>query len=525
MTSLSDKNLEESPNEREWNEAALAELVGLENQARAENTDSPILVEENNIISQGDLFDSPSTDPHENKTERSLAKKPLPKLGLVAVGLLGVFGIGGLALSSMMGVKKPNFTNPLTKPSTENKTSIVDKKADENQSGQLKTQLAIASQAEDLKAIDERSNDKKSEAVKPGEKDKKNTPTPTPSPTPQPVNSTPTTSYRPPPPTPVAYSPPVRSPSPPPPPLAHPLPSPSPVASPLPPVPLNQSAAQPVDPVEQWNRLAMLGSYGRVGGTDEAIPQTGQVSAPVGNQAQPVNAAMIQQIPSPVINVEDENRVLRGITVKRLVPGTVAAASLSTSLVWSEESQTESRFVVTLAESLVDVDGNEAIRAGQQIVFSVTAVDSNGLVTVTAVRLIDEQGVETSLPPGAITVQRNSENPLVAEGFFDPGGDIASMDLGIAGLGTIAKIGEILNRPKQQQQQSISGSQISTTTSSTTGDPNIIGALMEGAATPVLESIQKRNQEAIERLSEQKNVWFLPVGESVQVVVTKAFDL
>ncbi len=521
MTSLSDKNLEESPNEREWNEAALAELVGLENQARVENADAPILLEENNIISQGDLFDSPSTDPHENKTERSLAKKPLPKLGLVAVGLLGVFGIGGLALSSMMGVKKPSLTNPLTQSSTENKTSIVDKKADENQEGQLKTQLAIASQAEDLKAIDERSKDKKSEAVKPGEKDK----TPTLSSTPQPVNSTPTTSYRPPPPTPVAYSPPVRSPSPPPPPLAQPLRSPNPVASPLPPVPPNQSAAQQLDPVEQWNRLAMLGSYGRVGGTDEAIPQTGQVSAPVENLAQPVNAAMIQQIHSPVVNVEDENRVLRGITVKRLVPGTVAAASLSTSLVWSEESQTESHFVVTLAESLVDVDGNEAIRAGQQIVFSVTAVDSNGLVTVTAVSLIDEQGVETSLPPGAITVQRNSETPLLAEGFFDPGGDIASMDLGIAGLGTVAKIGEILNRPKQQQQQSISGSQISTTTSSTTGDPNIIGALMEGAATPVLESIQKRNQEAIERLSEQNNVWFLPVGESVQVIVTKAFDL
>ena len=216
MTSLSDKNLEQSPDEREWNEAALAELVGLENQARAENADAPILLEDNNIISQGDLFDPPSLDPHENKTERSLAKKPLPKLGLVAVGLLGVFGIGGLALSSMMSVKKPSLTNPLTKSSTENKTSIVDKKADENQEGQLKTQLAIASQAEDLKAIDEKSSDKKTEAVKPGEKEKKTTFTP--SSTPQPVNSTPTTSYRPPPPTPVAYSPPVRSPSSPPPP-------------------------------------------------------------------------------------------------------------------------------------------------------------------------------------------------------------------------------------------------------------------------------------------------------------------
>jgi hypothetical protein len=595
MTSLSDKNTTtEDKEDKDWNEAALAELVGLESKAREENTDYHTSFDDNNVITQGDLFDSPTTNPHENQTERSLAKKPLPKLGLVGVGLLAVFGIGGLALSSMMGVKKPNLSNSLAKSSTENKTSIVAKKTDENQEGKLKTQLALASQAEDLKAIDSRAKDKKREGVKPGEKEQKTTPTPTQSPTTiKPIDSTPTTSYHPPPPTSVAYSPPVRFPSPPTP-VAYPppprSPSPSPPRSPSPPTPVAyppptrspspppQESRKPLpseDSSEQWNRLAMLGSYGRVeeiGVQGERIqgenisqnsPPLSQHPASSGIAQQPISPEISS--PPPVVIVSDEDRVLRGITVKRLIPGTVASAFLSTSLVWvdesqsenfstqksqfkksqsdnftteksqsdnfsteksqSEKSQIEKYFVVTLAESLVDVDGNEAIHAAQQIVFSITAVSTNGLVTATAVSLIDEQGIERPLPSGAITVQRDSEKPLLAEGLFDPGGEIASMDFGIAGLGAVAQIGEILNRPKQQQQQSISGTQISTTTSSTTGNPNIIGAVMEGAATPVLESIQKRNQEAIERLSEQKNVWFLPIGESVQVIVTQPFDL
>jgi len=529
---------------QEWNEKALAELVGLETQARAESVDdSRQPVDSVNAISQSDLFDSlPAEDPRENTTSRSLAKKPLPKLAFVAAGLLVVFGIGGLALSSMMKVKLPQ-NKPKVNLTAANKTSIVDKKADEeNKEGQLKTQLAISKQADDLKAIDEQSKDKKRPSgVKPNEKKQKGTPTSTPTPT---KSAEATTSYRPPPPAPVAYAPPpVRTPSPP---LPTPSPVPAAVSLPRPPVnsATNQSEAKPTDPVEQWHRLARLGSYGQVvageaggaGGAGGAEGVGGVGEAGGGNatryqqperQLQPVSAVTMSSVPpsSLAINPEDEERVLRGVTVKRLVPGTAAAATLSTSLVWSEKSKTEQRFVVALKEPLIDLDGNQAIAISQQLVFKVTGIDSNGLITATAVSLIDEQGTERSLPPDVIRVQSTRDKPLLAQGLFDPGEQIASMDLGMAGLGAVAKIGEILNRPQQQQQQSISGNQISTTSTSTTGNPNIIGAVMEGGATPVLESIQKRNQAAIESLSKQQNSWFLPAGESLEVVVTKAFDL
>ena len=279
MTSLSDKPTSSTPqadDDKEWNEAALAELVGLEKQSRAEKAGSVSLVDDGNIISQGDLFDAPAENPLESKTERTLAKKPLPKLVFVAAGLFVVFGIGGFAISSMMSSKKPKFTNPLTNK-TDAKTSIVEKKVDEsNESGELKTQLAISKQEDDLKAIDERSKDKKKEKrVKPGDKDKEETPgknqkaaTPVKaspavanpptarSYTSQPVRPTPVPA-RPAPvarPTPVPASPPPR--------VASSLPPPPP--STLAPHPLNQQPIKPSDPVEQWNTLAMLGSYGRV---------------------------------------------------------------------------------------------------------------------------------------------------------------------------------------------------------------------------------------------------------------------
>lgn len=559
MTSLSDKPTESPPepeDDKEWNEAALAELVGLENQSRAENANSSVsLIDEGNIIAQGDLFDAPVENPHENKTERSLAKKPLPKLAVVAAGLFVVFGIGGFAISSMMSSKKPNFTNPLAQK-TDTKTSIVEKKGDvSNQSGELKTQLAISKQSDDLKAIDERSKDKKKEkGVKPGDKDKDETPGKNQKAAATPVKTSPAVA-NPPPARPYSSQPvrpaPVARPAPvpvPPPRVATSLPPPPPPPSPLAQNTLNQQPIKPSDPVEQWHTLAMIGSYGRVaqpsdepnadmGNADMGNADMGKLQSPVARDKQKSSGRTMPSRESresrqsrlhhldAYAPTDAEQRVIDGVPTHRLKPGTTAAANLSTSLLWAEGSQDEKLIVVALTESLVGVDGLEVIPAGQQIVFTVSGVDSNGLVSAVATEIIDEEGNEQPLPTNAITLQADKERPLLASGLFDPGGEIAGMDLGIAALGAVAGVGEIMNRPLQQQSSSSTGAQTSTTTTSTSGDPNILGAIMQGGATPLLLTIQKRNEEAIKRLSDQKNAWFLPVGQSVQVVVTQPIEL
>jgi hypothetical protein len=539
----------ETSDNKEWNEDALAELVGLENQSRANTPESSQISDSLNAINQADLFDAPReepNDPHKNTTTRSLAKKPLPKLALVAVGLLVVFGIGGLALSSMMGVKVASKA-PKVQPSA--KTSIVDKKASiESKEGELKTQLAISKQADELKAIDENSKDKKKEKVKP-DKDKKNTTSATA------LSPKTTNTYSPPPaPAPVAYvPPPVRTPAPAPiqspprleasPPRLESSPKPVPIPSPTGANnPLHQQPIKQQDPLEQWNKLARLGSYGIVGESDAQEKEAGEQKA--GSQGErgwtagsreparenfrsTLSHTSEPQYPpdSKQLDTEAENRILQGIPIRRLVPGATAAAQLATSLVWSTDVKDETRFVVALKEPLISVDGNHALATGQQIVFHVSGISSNGLVTATAVSTIDDQGIERALPANVLTLQADREKPLVAKGLFDPGTEIAGMDFGIAALGAVSKVGEILNRPKQQSSSSSTGSETSTTTTSVSGSPNLLGALMEGGATPVLESIQKRNQTAIETLSKQKNAWFLPAGESAQIVVSQLFEL
>jgi hypothetical protein len=556
MTHLSDKNVEAPEPESEWNEEALAQLVGLEHEARVENHTAPLLVEGEEVVSQADLFDVPvESDPHKNKTERNLAKKPLPKLALVAAALFVVFGIGGFVLSTMMSSKKNGAPNS-PKVAASPKTSIVEKKAlDKNQEGELKTQLALSKQADDLKEIDERSKGKKSEnKVKPG--DKKNegnanasTPAPTPSPTPAP------STYRsPPPPPPPARSSytsvPVRSATVPASvpvrealrsaPVPSPLPPPPPPSA-LAPHPLNREPIKLVDPATQWNTLAMLGSFGRTGMSNDdklsSSAPTVKESEPepgTANRTNPVQEHQFYPQSSrgrtpKQQTLEDtdeaEQRVIEGAPIRRLVPGASAAASLSTSLLWSQEFKEEQHFVISLAEPLMGVNGTQAIPAGQQIVFVVKGIDSNGLVQAVATSIIDEQGNEEPLPPGAITVQADQERPLQATGLFDPGTEIAGMDLGIAALGATAAVGEILNRPKQQQSTSSTGAETTTSTSSISGDPNILGAIMDGAASPLLDTIQKRNEDAIKQLSNQRNAWFLPVGESVRIVVTQPVEL
>jgi hypothetical protein len=108
-------NIEDVPSAEleEWNQERLAELVGLEGKSKTEPKLDGVVSEDNgdaggaqNVLSQTDLFDTPQAeDPRKKQTSRSLAKKPLPKLGIVALGLFVVFGIAGLALNSMMKVK------------------------------------------------------------------------------------------------------------------------------------------------------------------------------------------------------------------------------------------------------------------------------------------------------------------------------------------------------------------------------------------------------------------------------------
>jgi hypothetical protein len=230
---------------------------------------------------------------------------------------------------------------------------------------------------------------------------------------------------------------------------------------------------------------------------------------------------------SPVVSPEvAEQRLLDGTPYRVAASGSMTTGILSTpAIVPADSSATPSRVVVTLKDALTDTSGQIVMPSGTSLVFEVRGIDSNGVMNTVAVSQLDNTGMERPIPADALVLAGERGSPLIAKGYFDDGGTIASMDLSTAVLGALGKFGEILNRPRQQTSSSVSGGTVSQTTTSTTGDPNILGALLEGGASPVLEQIMKRNERAIQDMQQRKNLWFLEAGTSVQIVVIHSFEL
>jgi hypothetical protein len=481
--------------EASWDEDKLAALVGLAEPDT--ELDSPVTPEDSNgnVIQQSDLFDEPAPDPRANKSKQPLAKNPYWKLGFVALGLSAVFGIGGFVMTTITSskpVKKPVGSSPNPTPSV-----VIEKK--ETDEGRLKTQLALSTQAEELKGLDEKP-DRKKEKVKPSKEPSQPSPSPSPSSVqPSAINRAPVAQPPTPPRPQSVYSPQRermvynRQPDPAPLPVPSLLPPPPVEASPPPPPPTQTQPPVTKEPeeqdqTEQWAVLASLGSYGQV-----VWPEKSEVQGEVAVQP-------------------------TGWTGQVIQVGTVVTGEIAVPLAIPEDGKGQ-RFVVQLTDNLLDVDGQVALAEGQFLVFEVEGVDGSGLVSAKAISVVDEQGNERTIA-SAFSLE-NDGRPLVAQKLFDIGSDVASMDFGMVALGAISKMGEIMNRPKQQSSTSTSGSSTSTSSTSVSRDPNLLGAIMEGGAAPVLESISKRNEEAIERMQDQDNAWVLSPGTKIQIRVTQ----
>ncbi|HEY9607126.1 MAG TPA: hypothetical protein V6C85_36290 [Allocoleopsis sp.] len=583
----SDKGSNESTDSSaQWDRSSLAKLVGLDDDdddnksgehPSIESSERPELIGvssdddgeviQGNVLGDDELFD----DPHSSATPKTVAKSPFAKFGLVAGGLGVVFLLAGLLLNGIMSPKgELKAKSPTPTP-----TPTVEAQKQENTEGQLKTELALNSQSDELKQLDEAKKNQKKQEVSPTDPKRQKTtngkatsPTPTTaaattsasSPGPRTYSSSPPRVSSPPVrPAPVASSQPLKSA-----PASTPFsqvaastPSaPKPSAKPASdsstvqaqpsktPTAVAATPATPqVDPMTQWQTLASLGSYSTTPDSQQNSQVTTETpSGAVANierdttqqrQQRQVTATPVSQsqtspqsAPMAVSPELAEQRLLDGTPYRVAASGSMVTGVLATpAIVPADSPATPSRVVVTLKDALTDASGQIVMPSQTSLVFEVRGIDSNGVMNAVAVSQLDNTGMERPLPADALVLAGERGSPLIAKGYFDDGGTIASMDLSTAVLGALGKFGEILNRPKQQTSSSVSGGTVSQTTTSTTGDPNILGALLEGGASPVLEQIMKRNERAIQDMQQRKNLWFLEAGTSVQIVVTHSFEL
>ena len=645
----------------EWDEAKLAQLIGFDDfngnettgKLISEGIDNSFAEGENaglsddlsqNVIAQSELFDDPQT----GKTQPTLSGNPFAKSGVVGLGMLAVFGSGAIFLNTIMGSKPKSAPSMVTVSKPEIQATKVE--TQEAETGKFKAQLALGSQAEKIKSVEQSKSPKTTVVEKPTNKSSSAT-----APVPRAVvNKSQTV-------------PPVRYISRPPQPVRQPLrlpvqqsvqqrlrlPVQQPVRQALASFPtvretpkFNTSASnsKPVDPMEQWLAMSRLGSYGGVQTSEfttsaskeiqqpsfSAMPAAGGAIAengaslsmaetlrerdatdvpiarlalanteyppseqsseqlgrakleaswahspiarglPPGDLRQssaapeliaqvknsqttsdqvtipratpvraisdgvvaPQNPQAEEEVVAAQVNPAEEAALLTGVPVRRLTVGGQSQGQLVTPVIWADSKSNtvatksdrkSEKFIVQLAEAITDEEGFVTLPAGSAIVAKVVDINDSGLAQLEPTQIVID-GQEYILPPGAISIRGTKGQPLIASKWGNKGSAITSHDATAFLFGSLAKVGEVMNRPDFESSASTSGFNFSTSTTTRNSSPNLLGAVLEGGFTPLTKQILQRNQRDLKEMLQRQDVWYVRAGTNVQVFINQSFE-
>jgi hypothetical protein len=496
--------------------------------------------------------------PEDARSPRPYWTLPLPKMLLVGAILCPVFGIvcwfflgaGSKPQQANQSVQETPVATSFTTPTEE-----VARLQEEN--AKLKAGQALDDQAQ----IEQQLRQANSQ-TKPPEVETQEKPPAEPEVAPTPVRPEPSRQ--------VVYS----SPSP----RIQTTPSPvtrsTPVARPTAP-------ARSVDPMQQWQQLAQLGSYGSIRpeeattvefssrqGESQSVPNLSTLvsstsSVPIARIAptsavQPSlsdrslqtkeredlpgnNLAVGHLLPDEVSQnpldstqagdllsqsspsvLEDAEAVILedSSTPQSLIAGTSSPGILLTPIV-VDESEGQDQFAVLLSEPLTDSRGAIAFPAGTQVLVQVDNVSETGQVhlsATTATWEVNGHQQELILPTDVIQVRGEAGEPLMAEHYEDLGDEIAAMDAGQFFLGAIGRAAELYTRSDTRVQTRGS----STVITEDNPESNIVAGLIEGGTDAILDTIQERNQRAVERLEELPNARFVEAGTPVEIFVNQS---
>jgi hypothetical protein len=554
--SQDENNLEKQPAEssnQNWDEGSFARLLGLDEEVNKIGSPSEIesvvdpISETNssnqfshNVIAQDEIFDNPQL----GKTQPTFASNPFAKFGAVGLVMLVIFGAGATFLNTIMsGTPKvaPKITaTGDSKPKVE---IAPDANPQSSETGKLKAELALGTQAEKIKSL-ERSKNPKAAVGQRKIKSRNDLNRRTPS-------QIASREVRPP--AQISYIPPSYpsrysvsrdyTPR-----VAQRSRLEQTVANATP--TFNKTPVPSGDPMLEWSKINRLGSYGssEIASANIASATKEQLNNNVVSQ-QPTSPINIPRA-TPVLTVSNETVetlssleplhaeeavIINSLPSQQLMVGTTASAKLVTPIVWGKRltnntdksSQTPTKgekFIVQLTEPLSTESGFVSLPKGSQIVAQVTDIQKSGLVQLEATQVvIDSQ--EYVLPPGAISIRGNSGQPLIASLWGDKGGEIASQDAQTFVVGSLAKVGKVQNLPKEEQISTSSGFGGTTTFSSTRqGRTNILGAFMEGGFQPLTQQILERNQRSLAQIQQREQAWYIKAGTNVQIFVNQSFQ-
>ena len=508
----------------DW-ESRMSRLVGFEEESSTDTQGS-----EDSATPQESL-----SLPQEVQTKQALSSNPFAKLGLVGAATLAIVLVGGVFLSQLMSSsnsKPKNIVSPQvsSQPNNESSSQQLEGEVDT-----LKTKLALTEQAQMVKAAQQQLRIAKSTPTvalkaEPSVSSRgRERVIPTPPPTVYPPRT-------------VTVERIVKVPA------SQPLPSPQiPVVKPNTQPVVSITPPSPPTPLQEWARLAKLGSYGQVSVTDQ--PNNIAAAPEPANNTQPQEQTPQQETPAPVVSQaqeKGEKSVAVGSSAKAVLATAIFGETNTKSGGGDETGEQKNVFVIRLKEPLKSTDGSIALPANTEFLAEIGSLSEQGLLSMNVVKIIshnDGNLTERSLPNNTIILRGTQGKPLIANKFPSSSSSIASMDAGLFVLGGIGKAAELVNRPDtkllplysnsvlnsdgtpNENSNGANGSNpgvINGYATVTENRRNLAAAVLEGGMNSVVPQIAQRNQQAIAQMSQQTNVWYLPAGTNIEIYVNQA---
>ncbi len=213
-------------------------------------------------------------------------------------------------------------------------------------------------------------------------------------------------------------------------------------------------------------------------------------------------------------------------SIKEVAIGTSTPAKVTVPMVWdgSGQSPTDGRFAVTLTEDMLASDGTVALPSGTVLITQVQSVNqANRLVTMSCVALVYQDSTgsirQEQVPAGNLLIRGAGNQPLIARGLFDNGGDIARQDLLVGLVSSLARVGEIINQPKQETIIQHNGTFSSISSSEVSPNKSVYAAALEGFFKPLGQRLWEREERALLELEKRPNVAIVAEGTEVSVFV------
>lgn len=281
--------------------------------------------------------------------------------------------------------------------------------------------------------------------------------------------------------------------------------------------PSNSNPTQENQPLIQSVQLGAVNRHNNVSYTTASDRSSSFETA----EMTPGEMGIINQIPTDTGQTTAYTEQTKTVAI-----GTSTPAKVTTPMIWDQSgSMTDNgRFTVTLSKDMLATDGSIALLRGTVLVVQTQSVNpGNKLVDTSVVAVVyqDNSGniQQEQVPPGNILIRGANTHPLLAKNLVDNGGKIARQDILIGIVGSLGKIGEIINRPKQQTTIHQNGTFGSIVSNSTNSKTNVLAAALEGFFKPMSGRLTTRADRTIKELEQQPNVAVIPEGTQVSIFV------